>query len=162
MAGSRTSQSAPAEGSARLGAVIAAAGGFVLILSLFLTWYEVTGAGIAEEITDVIDDVTGSSLSGELSRTGWESFEFTDLICAFAGGMAMARGLIALAGDDDNPQIPGPMLLTVLGGLAVAAVVYRIANPPGVGFERQIGVWIGLIGAAAVAYGSAVALRASR
>lgn len=159
---SRSSQRAPAEGSARLGAVIAAAGGFILVVSLFLTWYEITGAGIAETITDVIDDVTGSRLSGELSRTGWESFEFTDLICAFAGGMAMARGLVALAGDDDNPQIPGPMLLTVVGGLAVAAILYRIANPPGVGWDRQIGVWIGLLGAASVAYGSAIALRASR
>jgi len=159
---SRSSQGASAEGSARLGAVIAAAGGVVLIISLFLTWYEVTGAGIAESITDVIDDVTGSSLGGELSRTGWESFEFTDLICAFAGGMAMVRGLVALAGDDDNPPIPGPMLVTALGAVAAAAVAYRIANPPGVGFDREIGVWIGLLGAAGVAYGSAIALRAAR
>lgn len=147
---------------ARLGAVVAAAGGVVLIVSLFLTWYEVPGAGVLDSITDVIDGATGSNLGDSLSKTGWQSFEFTDLICAFAGGMAIARCFVALAGDDDNPAIPGPMLLTVLGGLAAAAVAYRIANPPGVGFERQLGVWLGLLGAGAVAYGSAIALRASR
>ena len=142
--------------------MIASAGGLILVVSLFFTWYEVPGAGVLDSVTDVIDDATGSNLTRELSRTGWESFEFTDLICAFAGGMAMARGLVALAGDDDNPAIPGPMLLTIVGGMAAAAVAYRIANPPGVGFERQVGVWIGLIGAAAVTYGSSIALRASR
>ena len=142
--------------------MIAAAGGFVLIVSLFLTWYEVTGAGIAESITDVIDDVAGSNLGSEIRRTGWESFEFTDLICAFAGGVAIARGLVAFAGDDDNPPIPGPLLVTALGGVAAAAIAYRIANPPGIGYDREIGVWIGLLGAAAVAYGGAIALRASR
>lgn len=159
---SRSSQSAPAEGSARLGAVIAALGGLVLIVSLFLTWYEVAGAGIAESITDVIDDVAGSNLGSEVRRTGWESFEFTDLICAFAGILAIGRGLVVLTGDDDNPPIPGPLLVTVLGGVAVAAIAYRIANPPGIGYNREIGIWIALLGAAAVAYGSAIALRASR
>lgn len=159
---SRSSQSAPAQEPARLGAVVAAAGGVILIVSLFLVWYEAPGSGVLDSVTDAIDNATGSNLTDKLSRTGWESFEFTDLICALAGGMALVRGLVSLAGDDDNPAIPGPMLLTVLGGVAAAAIAYRIANPPGLGFERQIGIWIGLIGAAAVTYGSAIALRASR
>lgn len=159
---SRPSQGAPAEGSARLGAVIAAAGGAILVLSLFLTWYEVTGAGIAESITDVLDEITGSNTGERLTRTGWEAFELTDMLCAFAGGLALVRGLVALAGSDDNPAIPGAMLVTAIGVAAVAAIAYRIANPPGIGFERELGVWVGLLGASGVAYGSAIALRAGR
>lgn len=159
---SRSSQRAPAEASARAGAAIAAVGGAVLIVALFLVWYEVPAAGIAESITDVIDDITGSNTGDAVQQTGWESFELTDLLCALAGGMALARGLVAFLGDDENPPIPGAMLVAALGGAALVAVAYRIANPPGVGMEREIGVYIGLLGAAAVTYGSAIALRAAR
>ncbi|MDP9189497.1 MAG: hypothetical protein M3O25_09640 [Actinomycetota bacterium] len=144
--------------SARLGAAIAGAGGVLLFLALFLNWYEFPGAGIGGEIGDAI----GLDLRDRLNRTGWESFEFTDLLCALAAGVAVLRAAVALLGDDENPAIPGPLLAAGLGAAAVVLVAYRIANPPGVGFERELGVWLGLLGALTIIYGSATAVRSSR
>lgn len=142
-----------------MGAAVAATGGALLIASMFLVWYEITGAGVLDSITEAIDETTGTQFSDATRRTGWEAFELTDLLCTLAGVVALVRGVIAYVGPDDNPPIPGAMLVTALGAAAIVAILYRLINPPGVGFQREIGVFIGLIGAAAITYGSAIALR---
>ena len=160
-AGSR--QAAPSAGSARLGAAIAAGGGLLLLVSLFVPWYTLPGAGLADTpLGDIAEDIGGAvgvDVRDTISRTGWESFEFTDVACAIAAAVAMVRLAVAVFGGDDDPPVPGSLLVTVLGAIAVALVAYRFANPPFVGLDREIGVWLGLLGAGLITYGGAVAMR---
>ena len=120
------------------------------------------GARRVDRCTAIAEDIGGAvgvDVRDTISRTGWESFEFTDVACAIAAAVAMVRLAVAVFGSDDDPPVPGSLLVTVLGAIAVALVAYRFANPPFVGLDREIGVWLGLLGAGLITYGGAVAMR---
>ena len=159
-------QAASSDRTARLGAAVAGAGGLLLFGSLFLTWYKVFGSDITEgPLGGVIEDVGGAvgiDVEDSVNRTGWESFEITDVVCAIAGIVAFARAGIAIFGESDDPPIPGSVLTLALGAAALALVIYRIVNPPGVGEEREIGVWIGAFAAGSIVYGSYVAMQSDK
>lgn len=154
------------ERSARLGAAVAGGGGVLLLAALFIPWYTLPGAGLSEtplgDIAEEVGGAVGFDVRDAISRTGWESFEFTDLVAALAAIIAIIRAGMALLGRDPDPPIPGSMLAVGLGTAAALMISYRIANPPGIGNEREIGVWLGFLGAIAIAYGSGIALRAGR
>ena len=162
----RSPQAAPVQGQARLGAIVAAIGGVVLFVSLFVPWYTLPGAELADTpIGDIAQDIGGAvgiDVADTVSRTGWESFEFTDILAAFAAFVVLARLGAMLASGEDDPPIPGALFTAVVAGVALALVGYRFVNPPWVGFNREIGVWLALIAAGAMAYGSVVAMRSSR
>jgi len=127
------------------GDIVAGVGGIVLLIALFLPWYGVSV------------DVAGFSASE--SGSGWEVLGFIDillfLISVAAIAVVAARAAGALPAD-----IPAPVILLGLGGLAVLLVLYRIIDiptdgdvPDQVDVSRKVGVFIALIGAAALAYG---------
>jgi hypothetical protein len=167
---SGTLPAAPPDRSAWLGAAIAGAGGLLLFISLFLDWYTVPGAALANgALGDVLDKVGGTvgidlgdKVRDAVHLGGWESFGITDMVCCAAAAVAVVRGLVAVIGESDNPSVPGAMLTAVLGGVALAMIIYRTFNPPYVGLERELGLWIGLFAAGAIVYGSYVALQAGR
>jgi hypothetical protein len=148
--------------------VIAGAGGVLLVGSLFLTWYTTFGGGILEGgLGDVIDDVGGAvgvdvDVSDAVHNTGWESLEIADVFCVLAAGIAIVRAAFAWLGPSDDPEVPGSLLTGILGAVALAMVAYRIVNPPGVGAEREIGVWVALFAAGAIVYGSFLSIQARR
>ena len=49
-----------------------------------------------------------------------------------------------------------------LGAVALALILYRVVNPPGIGLDRELGLWVGLFSAGGVVYGSFVAMQADR
>jgi hypothetical protein len=127
------------------GDMIAGVGGVVLLISLFLPWYGVSV------------DVAGFSASE--TATGWEVLGFIDillfLIAVAAIAIVAARAAGALADD-----LPAPVILLALGALALLLVLYRIIDiptdgdvPAQVDLSRKVGIFIALIGAAAVGYG---------
>jgi hypothetical protein len=138
----------------------------LLLGSLFLPWYTVFGAGLAEgPLGDVIEDVGGAvgvDVRDTFSRTGWESFEIADIVCAVAALVALARGAIVVIGEDDNPAIPGSLLTLALGAAALVLILYRVVNPPGVGQERELGLWLGVLAAGGIVYGSYIAMQAGK
>jgi hypothetical protein len=127
------------------GDMIAGVGGIVLLISLFLPWYGVSV------------DVAGFSASE--SGSGWEVLGFIDillfLISVAAIAIVAARAAGALPAD-----LPAAVILLALGALAVLLVLYRIIDiptdgdvPDQVDLSRKVGIFIALIGAAAVMYG---------
>ncbi len=146
----------PPDRSALLGAAIAGASGVLLVISLFMTWYEFPGAGFGGQVGDVL----GLDVQEALSKSGWEAFEVLDVICVVAALVAVVRGLTAVLGDDDNPSIPGSVLTLSLGAVALALIFYRVVNPPGVGLDRELGLWVGALAAGGIVYGSFLAMRA--
>jgi hypothetical protein len=127
------------------GDIVAGVGGIVLLISLFLPWYGVSV------------DIAGFSASE--SGSGWEALGFIDillfLISSAAIGIVAARAAGALPAD-----VPAPVILLGLGALAVLLVLFRIIDipvegdiPDEVDLSRKVGIFIALIGAAAVTYG---------
>jgi hypothetical protein len=126
------------------GDIVAGVGGIVLLISLFLPWYGVSV------------DVAGFSASE--SGSGWEALGFIDILL-FLISVAAIAVVAARAAGMLPAEIPGAVALLALGALAVLLVIYRIIDipvedvPDEVDLSRKVGVFIALIGAAAVAYG---------
>ena len=127
------------------GDVSAGVGGIVLLISLFLPWY---GISI---------DVRGFSASTDGS--GWEVFSFIDILLFLIAVAAIA--LVVLKAMEQLPaEVPVPLVLLGLGALALLLILYRLIDTPApsdlpdeVDVTRKIGIFIGLIGAAGIAYG---------
>lgn len=151
-----------ADRSALVGAAIAGAGGLLLFISLFLNWYEFPASGLVEDVGGPVGDVLGLDVRDYVTKTGWESFEILDIFCVVAALVAVVRAAVALAGEDDNPSIPGSILTLALGGIVLGLILYRVANPPGIGMNRELGLWVGLFSAGAIVYGSFTAMQAGR
>jgi hypothetical protein len=131
-----------------LGDQIAAAGGIALLIALFLPWYGV--------------DVNVGGLSASESVNAWEAMGFIDillfLVALVAIGVPVARATGSLPED-----VPGSLLILAAGGLGVLLVLFRLIDIPGsdvpsvaessVDFGRKIGVFLGLIATAGIAYG---------
>ena len=123
----------------------------LLFISLFLEWYSVPGSDLLDSgLGDVIKDIGGAvgfDTKDAVKLTGWEAFEITDIVCVVAAAAAVTRAAVALIGEPDDPSIPGSILTLALGGIALALIIYRFVNPPYVGMNVELGVWIGLISA---------------
>jgi hypothetical protein len=130
------------------GDMIAGVGGVVLLISLFLPWYGV--------------DVNVGGVSASESVNAWEAMGFIDillfLVALVAIGVPVARATGSLP-----EEVPGSLLILVAGGLGVLLVLFRLIDIPGsdvpsvaessVDFGRKIGVFLGLIATAGIAYG---------
>jgi hypothetical protein len=118
---------APRHAQLAFGPLVAAVGGVLLIVSLFLDWYD--------------------------TFSGWTIFEFLDLllvllalasIASLAGGLGLVR-----------PGVP-PGLSLALAILALLVVFSQIVNnPPAAnGLDKELGIWLGLSGAALMVAGA--------
>ncbi len=116
-----------------LGPLVAAVGGLVLLVSLFLDWYE--------------------------RVTGWTVFELADLLLA---GLALGA-LFGLAGALGAVKVPdGPVVVLGIALLALVVVLTQIVNdPPAVagsgGPDKDIGIWLALGGAGLMTVGAVLA-----
>jgi hypothetical protein len=110
-----------------VGPLVAAVGAVLLIVSLFLDWYE--------------------------TFSGWTIFEFLDLllvlmalssIASLAGGLGLVRPAVS----------PGLSLAVAI--FTVLVVLSQILNhPPGAnGLDKELGVWLGLSGSALMVAGA--------
>ena len=116
-----------------LGPLVASVGAVVLLVSLFLNWYE--------------------------QVTGWTVFELADLLLA---GLAL-WALFGLAGALGLVRAPDAAALVLAPALlALVVVLTQIVNdPPAVagpaGPEKDIGIWLALGGAGLMALGAVLA-----
>ena len=116
-----------------VGSLLASIGAVLVIVSLFLDWYE----GV----------------------TGWTIFEIVDLVLV---GLALLA-VYSLAADLDVVKQKANPGLTLVGAmLALVIVVTQVLNdPPAVagadGPDPDIGLWLGLAGAALMVAGAIVA-----
>ena len=126
------------------GEMIAAVSGFLLILFMFLPWF-----GYGVDIGDF----------GSVDRNFWEVSDILDILLLLVGliavGVALARAAGAMPAN-----LPAPVGTIVLGAgaLAVLIVLFRLLVPPDGGIDeldvsRKIGVFLGLLAAAGVAFG---------
>jgi hypothetical protein len=149
------------------GEMIAGIAAVVLFVSMFLGWYS-AGSGLsdaereqAEQAIELADeqgvevpDAARDALDDDgISVNAWQSFDFTDLILMLAVIAAIALVAVAATATQVNLPVALSAIVAGIGGLALLLVLYRLINPPADGIDRSIGIFIGLIATAGVAYG---------
>jgi hypothetical protein len=141
------------------GELIAGIAGVVLLIDLWFKWYGVKVSG------------GGGLLKGVnfgVSANAWQSFGLIDIILFLVAlitiGVAVMRAL------NNMPDMPYPpaTLVTIAGAIALLLILFRIIDTPvdtqgvdGIDVTRKIGVWIGLLAAAALTYGGWRAMQES-
>ena len=143
---------APVTATERAWMLVAAAGGMIAAVSVFLTWS--SGAGFLSAFGRRVDEeLPGESFNG-LSAVGGSWY----------GGLALLLGLMVVGAAVTTLVAPGrgPRWFTADGAviaslaLLVMMVVYPLASPSHgtVGQSHGIGVWLALVGALAASLGS--------
>lgn len=124
----------------RAGEWITALGGAALLVALFLPWYD----------------------EGAASPSGWESLAILDVILALIGVAAVM--LVVVTAVQRSPALPIAMdsLLALAGLVALALLLFRIADLPGDAHGRELGLWLALGSALVLTVGAAIAMRDER
>jgi hypothetical protein len=134
----------------RQGEKIAAGSAIALLLIMFIfSWF-----GLKDAPADL----------GGLNA--WEAFGFIDVILFVTALAALAMAYFSASGQGVSLPIAMSAIVTGLGILSVLLILFRIIDPPSYGIldvsvdtSREIGVFLGLIAAAGVAYGGYVAMQ---
>jgi hypothetical protein len=131
------------------GEKIAGASAVLLFIFMFFDWFKVEVSG-------------GSFVGGSLGGNAWEWFTWIDLLMLLTIVVAVAVAVIRLTDAVFEPPFSLNAAVTILGGLCVLFILYRIIDPPGgsesfggvsVDVGLQIGVFLGLLAAAGITYG---------
>jgi hypothetical protein len=87
----------------------------------------------------------------------WQSFDFIDIVLLLTVGVAIGVAVMAANASKGSLPVAGGALVAGMGILSTILIIYRIIDPPS-GADREIGVFIGLIAAAGIAYGGWTAM----
>jgi hypothetical protein len=144
----------------KTGDIVAAAGGVLLIVSLFLDWYggASVGGSLPAGLPSGFSDLTQNAPKAP-SVDGWDSLGFIDYVLLLTGLVALKQGGIRVAGLRGRLGIPISAVTTGLGGIAMTLVIWRICDPVADG-DLKVGIFLALIGSAAVGMGGYLAARA--
>lgn len=133
-----------------VGEAIAGISGLALFVFMFLPWYG-------------LDSVGGFGVSGlDVNASAWEAFSFVDILLFLVAVVVV--GLVIVQMAESTPELPAPpaQIITIAGVVALVLILFRLIFTPGLdtgGFDvdvdlgRKIGIFLGLIAAAGIAYG---------
>jgi hypothetical protein len=133
------------------GEKIAGIAGIVLIIIMFFSWWG--GGNVSGEINGV-----GFNVSTNVSFNAWELSSFMDIIWFVTGLAAIGLALLAASEAEVGLPVAASAIATALGALSTLLILYRLIDPP-YDASRKFGVFLGLIAAAAVAYGGYLAMQ---
>jgi hypothetical protein len=151
----------------RVGEWVLGAAGLLLLVSLFLPWYE-----LKEDV------IIGPVTRFEASASGWEAFSILDVLLAL--GAVAAVAVVVVTAAHSTPALPLAMqsLLTLVGAALLLLVLFRVVNSPEVTFsaqaqdsvvrgvsdnpDRALGAALGLLGTFGIAVGGLLAIRDER
>ena len=141
------------------GEKIAAVSAILLFIFMtFFNWFGVEVSGVPGFSGDV----------GGGDGNAWDWLDVIPLFLMVAIVAAVAVAIIRLTDADLELPVSLNAIVAALGGLAVLLILYRIFDPPGggSGFEGvevdttlKLGIFLGLLAAAGIAYGGYSAMR---
>jgi hypothetical protein len=140
-----------------LGEKIAAVSAILLFIFMFFDWFGVEVSGVP-------------GFSGSYPGVGgsaWDVLDFIPIVLMVTVIAALAMATLRLTDSTAEPPVPMSIIVTVLGAISVLLIVFRIIDPPsfgsvgGVSFDAtlKIGIFLGLISAAGIAYGGYSSMR---
>jgi hypothetical protein len=121
----------------RIGEVLLALAGVVLLVAVFLPWYEP-------------------------SLTGWEALGVIDVILALVAACAISVTVATAFFRVAAVPIALDAVATWLGLVALVLVLIRVIDLPDGATGREPGLWLALAGAAGIFAGGALAMRDER
>jgi ABC-type amino acid transport system permease subunit len=132
----------------RRGERVAAVSAIALFAFTFLRWYGAEPAGEATFPTDA-------------GGSAWQTLSLVLAVLLVTVVVALVAGALRLSGSKWRPAVPLNAAVAVLGGLSALLILLRIVFPPDLGSvggialdaTRSLGVSLGLLAAAGVAYG---------
>jgi hypothetical protein len=135
------------------GDAIALVAAIALFVFIFLGWYGSEISGQAGRI----DFGDGAGAGG----SAWATLSVISFVLMLTIAVTVGAALLALTGSGWKPAIPASAVVTVLGGLSFLLILFRIVFPPDFGTlggiavnaTLELGIFLGLIAAAGVAYG---------
>jgi hypothetical protein len=139
------------------GEKVSAISAILLFIFMFFDWYGAKVSGV----TGFTGDVPGAGANA------WQAFDIIDIILLIAIVAAVAVAVIRLTDADVEPPVSMNAVVGALGAVAVLLILYRIIDPPGgesvagvsIDITLKLGVFLGLIAAAGIAYGGYSAMR---
>ena len=150
----------------RQGEMIAAGAAVALFIIMFLAWFsvpEVGGIG-ADEARDAIEQAedagfdTGNAedlvdeAEDASSVSAWDAFDFIKIVMLLTIIAAITMAVMSAMGNRPNLPVALSAIVAGLGILTTLLILYRIIDPVG-GLDRSYGLFLGLVAAAAIAYG---------
>ncbi len=133
------------------GETIAAASAIALLfIMLVFDWFGVGGGSI--------DTGVGTITYHGAGGNAFQVFGFIDVILFITVVVAVVAAALSANATSVNTPVALSAITTGLGGLSVILIIYRIIDTP-YGLDRKIGVWLGLIAAAGIAYGGWTAMQ---
>lgn len=139
------------------GEKIAGGAAILLFVFMFFDWFGVEVSGVP-------------GFSGTVPSSGgsaWDALDFIPIVLVLAIVVALVMVGLRLAESATEPAVPISAVVTVLGVISVLLILYRIVDPPGgssfggvsVDTNLQVGIFLGLLSAAGIAYGGYSTMR---
>lgn len=141
------------------GQLIAAASAVLLLIFMFLPWFEIPGVeatlpeGLPEEI-----DLSGTPGIESESLNAWEGENPLDIFLLLTAIVALAGALLASSGGGGASPVPLPMATFLLGAVGALMVLYQVFDVPN-DLDRKIGLFLGLIAVAGIAVGGYLSMQ---
>jgi len=140
------------KGRLRAGEAIYLVAAILLFVFMFFTWFGAEVSGSAGTIK-----FGGVGAGG----SAWQCLEVIPIFLMLAVAVAVGAAILRLLGSDWEPAVPPGAAVTATGLLAVVLILFRIVSPPGFGefggvtvdATLQVGIFLGLLAALAIAYG---------
>ncbi|MGH2953638.1 MAG: hypothetical protein ACRDK9_06400 [Solirubrobacterales bacterium] len=131
----------------RTGELIAGVAAVALFIIMFLPWFgfDVGGGDVAEDL-----GIATAEVSADFNA--WESFDFIDLVLLLTVIVAVGLAVATALSQTVSLPVAASALTAGLGILSTLLILYRIIDPPG-DTDREFWVFVGLVAAAAIAYG---------
>jgi hypothetical protein len=135
--------------------MIAAVSGAALLIIMFLPWF-----GLGGELGDAFNEAQDLGLAPDVdtNANAWQSFGFIDIVLFVTVVVSVAFGIAAAMSRDVALPVAAEAITSGLGILSVVLIAYRLLDTP-YDSSRKIGVVLGLIAAAGVAYGGWVGMQ---
>jgi hypothetical protein len=139
------------------GEKIAGASAILLFIFMFFDWFGVEVSGVGGFSGDV-PGVGGSA---------WDALDYIPIVLVITIVAALGLAALRLTDSTYEPPVPGSTVVAVLGAISVLLILFRIVDPPsfdsfgGVSVDAtlKLGIFLGLISAAGIAYGGYSAMR---
>lgn len=138
------------------GEKVSAVSAVLLFIFMFFDWFGVE-----------IESVAGFSGAVPGGGSAWDALDVIPIVLMVAIVVAIGVAVIRLTDADLEPPVSPNAIVAALGGLAVLLILYRIVDPPSGGdfggvevdTTLKVGVFLGLLAAAGIAYGGYSAMR---
>jgi hypothetical protein len=126
------------------GEKIAGVSGVLLFIFMFFDWFSVSASN--------------GFISVSVGGNAWDTLDVIPIILLIAIVAAVGVAVVRLTDAVFEPAISMNAVVSILGAISFLLILYRIISPPdsgvsGIDVSPEVGIFLGLIAAAGIAYG---------